>query len=195
MCSTRETHVIILVTAVIKTWGDAVRRESLGICYGQSTVIRRVLRVGIMGNSMCLAAYHWQIYFSALGQYLGSASAVEQPPMAIPHHTARQSQNWPKFTTYDHVHQIFITSCMWFRYGVLYDRGFSDTMLWPKTRSALAGVMAWQDIVCTNVDLSTRTVTLGPILRYLSHWLIKQIAWKLTSFKTECKVKIKFSGD
>ena len=37
---------------------------------------------------------------------------------------ARSSQNWPKITTYDHVHQIFITSCTWFRGGVLCDRGF-----------------------------------------------------------------------
>ena len=27
---------------------------------------------------------------------------------------ARPSQNWPKITTNDHVHQIFITSCAWF---------------------------------------------------------------------------------
>ena len=27
-CNTRETHVIIRVPAVIKTWGDAVRRET-----------------------------------------------------------------------------------------------------------------------------------------------------------------------
>ena len=39
---------------------------------------------------------------------------------------ARPSQNWPKITTYDHVHQIFITSCTWFRRGVLCDRGFRD---------------------------------------------------------------------
>ena len=71
--NTRETHVIIRVPAVIKTWGDAVRRESLGVCLGQSTVIGRMLRVGITGNSVCLAAYHWQLDFSVLGQGLGSA--------------------------------------------------------------------------------------------------------------------------
>ena len=38
---------------------------------------------------------------------------------------ARPSQNWQKITTYDHVHQIFITSCTWFRRGVLCDRGFT----------------------------------------------------------------------
>ena len=58
-CNTCEIHVLIHVPAVIKTWGDAVRRESLGICHGQSTVIGRVLRIGITGNSVCLAAYHW----------------------------------------------------------------------------------------------------------------------------------------
>ena len=57
-CNTRETHVIIRVPVVIKTWGDAVRPESLGVRLGQSTVIGRVLRVGITGNSMCLVAYH-----------------------------------------------------------------------------------------------------------------------------------------
>ena len=57
-CNTRETHVIIRVLVVIKTWGDAVRPESLGVCLGQSTVIGRVLRVDITGNSVCLAAYH-----------------------------------------------------------------------------------------------------------------------------------------
>ena len=35
-----------------------VRRQSLAVCHGQSTVIGRVLRVGITGNSVCLAAYH-----------------------------------------------------------------------------------------------------------------------------------------
>ena len=96
-CNTRETHVINRVPAVIKTWGDAVRRERLGICHGQSTVIGRVLRVGITGNSVRLASYHWQIYFSVLRQCLGSASAVEQPPTAIHRHKARPSQNWQKF--------------------------------------------------------------------------------------------------
>ena len=57
-CNTRETRVKIRVPTVIKTWGDAVRRESLGVRLGQSTVIGRVLRVGITGNSVCLAAYH-----------------------------------------------------------------------------------------------------------------------------------------
>ena len=33
------------------------------------------------------------------------------------------SQNWPKITTNNQVHQIFITSCTWFRCGVLCDRG------------------------------------------------------------------------
>ena len=60
-----------------------------------------------------------------LRQCLGSASAVEQPPTAKPRHKARPSQNWPKITTYDHVHQIFITSCTWFRRGVLCDRGLT----------------------------------------------------------------------
>ena len=116
-------HLIIRVPAVIKTWGDAVRRESLGICHGQSRVIGRVLHVGITRNSLCLADYHWQIYFSVLRQCLGSASTMERPPPAVPRHKARPSQNWPKFTTYDHVHQIFITSCTCFRRGVLCDRG------------------------------------------------------------------------
>ena len=39
---------------------------------------------------------------------------------------ARPSQNWPKITTSDHVHQIFITSCTWFKRGVLCDRGLSN---------------------------------------------------------------------
>ena len=122
-CNTRGTHVIIRVPAVIKTWGDAVRRESSGVCHGQSTIFGRLLRVGITGNSVCLAAYHWQMDFSVLRQCLSSASAVEKPPTAIPPYKARPSQNWPTITTYDHVHQIFITSCSWFRRGVLCDRG------------------------------------------------------------------------
>ena len=95
-CNTRETHMISRVPAVIKTLGDAVRRERLGSCHGQSTVIGRVLRVGITGNSVCLASYHWQIYLSVLRHCLGSSSAVEQPPTAIPRHKARPSQNWQK---------------------------------------------------------------------------------------------------
>ena len=88
-CNTRETHVIIRVPAVIKTWGDAVRRGSLGVCLGQSTDIGRVLRVGIMGNSMCLAAYHLQMDFSVLRQCFSSGTAADG-------HTpckARPSQN------------------------------------------------------------------------------------------------------
>ena len=194
-CNTRETHVIIRVPAVIKTWGDAVRRESLGVCHGQSTVIGRVLRVGITGNSVCLAAYHWQMDFSVLRQCLGSTSAVEQPPTPMMTSSngnifrvtgplcgeftgpgefptqrpvtrsfdvffdlrlnkrlskqpwgwwfetlswslwrqcndspckARPSQNWPKLTTYYHVHQTFITSCTWFKRAVLCDRGLNQ---------------------------------------------------------------------
>ena len=44
MCNTHETHVIIHVQVVIKTWGDMVRHESLGVSYGQSMVIGWVLR-------------------------------------------------------------------------------------------------------------------------------------------------------
>ena len=51
-----ETHVMIHVPAVIKTWGDTVRYESLAVCHGQSIVIGHVLRIGIIGNSVCLAA-------------------------------------------------------------------------------------------------------------------------------------------
>ena len=121
---------MIRVPAVIKTWGDAVRRESLGICHGQSTVIGRVLRVGNTGKKRVFSGLSLtNIFFRAqavLRQCLGSASAVEQPPTAIPSHKARPSQNWPTITTYDHVHQIFITSCTWFRRGVLCDQGFTD---------------------------------------------------------------------
>ena len=87
---------------MIKTWGDAVRRESLGVCLGQSTDIGRVLRVGITGNSVCLAAYDLQMDFSVLRQCLGSASAVEQPPTAIPrtkHAQAKIDQKLPLTTT------------------------------------------------------------------------------------------------
>ena len=100
--NTRETHVIIHVPAVIKTWGDAVRRESLGVCLRQSTDIGRVLRVGITENSVCLAAYDLQMDFSVLRQCLGSASAVEQPPMATPrtkHGQAKIDQKLPLTTT------------------------------------------------------------------------------------------------
>ena len=85
------------VPAVIKTLGDAVRRDSLGVCHGQSTVIGRVLRVGITGNNVCLAAYHWQMDFSVLRQYSGSASAVEQPPTAIPHTKHSQAKTDQKY--------------------------------------------------------------------------------------------------
>ena len=100
--STRETHVITRVPAVIETLGDAVRRERLGVRLGQSTVIGRVLRVGITGNSVFLAAYHWQMDFSVLGQCFGSASAVEQPPTAIPrtkHGRAKIDHKLPLTTT------------------------------------------------------------------------------------------------
>ena len=101
-----------------------VRREILGVCHGQSTVIGRVLRIGMTANSVCLAAYHWQMDFSAYWTWLavlrhcfssGTAADGRTP------YKARPSQNWPKITTYDHVHQIFITSFItWFRRGVLH---------------------------------------------------------------------------
>ena len=158
-CNTRETHVIIRVPAVIKTWGDAVRRERLGVCLGQSTVIGRVLRVGITVNSVCLAAYHWQMDFSVNKQCLGSAQAVLRQCFssgtAADGHTpykARPSQNWPKITTYDHVHQIFITSCTWFRRGVLSDRGFS---LNARGSTNLTAVFHWPECHEQTWDQST----------------------------------------
>ena len=44
-----------------------------------------------------------------LRQCLGSASAVEEPPTAIPRRKHGQAKIDQKITTYDHVHQIFIT--------------------------------------------------------------------------------------
>ena len=82
---------------------------------------KRVLRVGITGNSVCLAAYHWQMDFCMLRQCFSSRTAGDG-------HTpykARPSQKLTKITTCDHVHQIFITSCTWFRRGVLSDRGLT----------------------------------------------------------------------
>ena len=124
--------MIIHVPVVIKTRGDAVRCESLGVCQGQSTVIGRVLCVGITGNSMCLAAYHWQKDFSIGWKWLamprqcfssGTAADGRTPPPPV----QRPSQSLPKITTDDYVHQIFITSCMWFRRGVLCDGGLRDS--------------------------------------------------------------------
>ena len=37
------------------------RSTRSAFCHGQSTAIGRVLRVGIAGNSVCLAAYHCQM--------------------------------------------------------------------------------------------------------------------------------------
>ena len=109
--------MIIRVPAEIKTWGDAVRCESLGFCHRQSTVIGPV---GITGNNVCLTIYHWQMDFSVLRQCFSSGTA----PDSHTQYKARPSQNWPKITTYDHVYQIFITFCTWFRRGVLCDQGF-----------------------------------------------------------------------
>ena len=109
-CNTCETHVIIRVPAVIKTWGDAVRRESWGVCHGESTVIRQVLR-------------HWQMDFSAYWTLLAMLRQCFSSGTAANGHTsykARPSQNWPTITTYDHVQQTF---CTRFRRGVLCDRG------------------------------------------------------------------------
>ena len=134
-CNTRERHLIIRVLAVIKTWGDALRPESLGVCHWQSTVTGRMLHVGITG----LITDKW------IFQCLGSASAVEQPTTAIPRTKHDQAQNWPKIITYDHIHQIFITSCTWFRRSVwpgLYSLWASDTILRHGSGSTLAQVMA-----------------------------------------------------
>ena len=128
-CNTRGTHVIIHVPAVIKTWADVVRRESLGVCHGQSTVIERVLHVGNTGNSVCLVAYRWQMNFSIGWTWLAVLRQCFSSGTASNGHTpykARPSQNLPKITTYDQVHQIFITSRTWFRCGVLWDWGFRE---------------------------------------------------------------------
>ncbi len=61
---TRKTHAIIRVMPAMKSWRDALGRESLAICHGQKTVIGGVLRVGITGNSVCLTSYHWQMDFT-----------------------------------------------------------------------------------------------------------------------------------
>jgi hypothetical protein len=53
-----------VITRQIKTWEEPVRRKSLAVCQGQSTVIGRVLRVGINGNSLSFAAYHRQVDLS-----------------------------------------------------------------------------------------------------------------------------------
>ena len=65
--------LIIRVPAVIKTWGDAIRCESLGVCHGHSTVIGRVLCVGITGNNVCLAAYPWKMDFCRVLDVVSSA--------------------------------------------------------------------------------------------------------------------------
>ena len=61
-------------------------------------------------------------WLAMLWQYLGSPSAVEQPAVAIRRTKHGQAKNWPKVTTYDRVHQIFIAFCTWFRRGVLWPR-------------------------------------------------------------------------
>ena len=66
---------------------------------------------------------------------------------------ARPIQNWPKITTYDHVHQIFMTSCTWFRRGVLCDRGLSPRTTTGGTRGKDVQ-HAWntRDIPCSGSD-------------------------------------------
>ena len=115
--------------------------------------------------------------FSVLRQCFSSGTAtVGQNP-----YKARPSQNWPKMTTYDHVHQIFITSCTWFRRGVLCDRGFtiigSDNGLSPGRRQAIT----W-----TNVGI----LLIGPLGTNFSEMLIeihtfsfKKIHLKMSSGK------------
>ena len=80
---------------MIKTWGDAVRRESLGVCHGQILVIGRVLRVGITGHSMCLAAYHWQMDFSVLRQCFSSGTAAEGHTPYVKHGQAKTDHKLP----------------------------------------------------------------------------------------------------
>ena len=95
-CNPRETHVIIRVPTVIKTCGDAVGRESLGVCHGQSTVIGRVLSVGITENILCLAAYHLQMDFSIRWTWLAVLRQCCSSETAADDHTpykARPSQN------------------------------------------------------------------------------------------------------
>ena len=75
-------------------------------------------RVAITGKVVWLAAYHRQMDFSrgcpwlvVLKECLGSASAVYQSPTAFPRTNHGQTKIDQKITTYDHVHQIFVTVC------------------------------------------------------------------------------------
>ena len=71
-CNTRETHVTIRVPAVGRRGKTRKFRGLSRAEHGHG----RVLRVGITGNSVCLAAYDLQMDFSMPRQCLGSAWAV-----------------------------------------------------------------------------------------------------------------------
>ena len=125
-----------------------------------------------------------------LRRCLGSTSALEQPPTAMPRHKARPSQNWPKITTYDHVHQIFITPFTRFRRGVLCDRGFGNKLQLNSNRNSyifiqenalenvvweMSVILSWPQ--CVNMG--------GPVLNVF--WLF-HCQKSITSLNVECKV-------
>jgi hypothetical protein len=73
--------------ATLKAWGDVVRCESLAVCHGQSTVIGRMLRVGMKGNSVCFMAYHWQrsLFRVRSAHYTAVKRRLEQELKTIVH--------------------------------------------------------------------------------------------------------------
>ena len=97
------------------------------ICY--FFFIRRASAVASPASGTgALAAYHWQMDFSIGWTWLAVLKQCFSSGTAADGHTpykARPSQNWPNITTYDHVHEFFITSCTWFRRGVMCDGGWT----------------------------------------------------------------------
>ena len=91
---------------------------------------------------------------------------------------AQPRQNWPKITTYDHIPQIFITSCTWFRRGVLCYRGFRKKLKWHINRNSyifiqenafknvtwkIAAILSWPQCVKTEVQSATIILPHGDI--------------------------------
>ena len=103
MCNTRETHVVVHVPAVIKTWGDAVRRER-GLSRTEHSH-----RAGVMRwyhgteNSVCLAAYHWQMDFSAYWMWFAVLRQCFSSGTAADGHTPYKSKAKPKLTKNYHL--------------------------------------------------------------------------------------------
>ncbi len=76
-------------------------------------------------------------WLAVLRQCFSSGTAADGHTPAIPRTKHGQTKNWPKITTHEHINQIFVTFCLWFRCGVLCDRALRGLSVWDQWVTSL----------------------------------------------------------